>query len=32
MSEIKQEFDTAMAQLTAEGAPYELTGDESTGR
>ena len=32
MSEIKQEFDTAMAQLTAEGAPYELTGDERTGR
>ena len=32
MSELKQEFDAAMAQLTAEGAPYELAGDDSTGR
>ena len=32
MSELKQEFDAVMAQLTAEGAPYELAGDDSTGR
>ncbi len=29
MSEIKQEFDAVMAQLTAEGAPYEITSDAS---
>ena len=32
MSDIKQEFDTAMAQLTAAGAPYELAGDDGSGR
>lgn len=32
MSELKQEFDAAMAQLTAQGAPYELSEDESRGR
>ena len=32
MSEIKREFDKVMAQLTAAGAPYELAGDDSTGR
>ncbi len=32
MSELKQEFDAVMAQLTAAGAPYELAGDDSTGR
>ena len=31
MSEIKQEFDAAMAQLTAAGAPYELAGSERVG-
>jgi len=31
MSELKQEFDAAMAQLTADGAPYELAGDDATG-
>ena len=25
MSQLKQEFDAAMAQLTGEGAPYEIT-------
>lgn len=32
MSELKQEFDAVMAQLTAAGAPYELAGDDATGR
>ena len=31
MSEIKQEFDAAMAQLTAAGAPYELAGSDDSG-
>jgi acyl-CoA synthetase (AMP-forming)/AMP-acid ligase II len=31
MSDIKQEFDAVMAQLTAQGAPYELAGDEASG-
>jgi long-chain acyl-CoA synthetase len=31
MSEIKQEFDAVMAQLTATGAPYELAGDDTSG-
>jgi steroid-24-oyl-CoA synthetase len=31
MSQIKQEFDAAMAQLTAAGAPYELAGNDDTG-
>mgnify|MGYP001816580645 FL=1 len=31
MSELKQEFDAVMAQLTAQGAPYELAGDDSSG-
>lgn len=32
MSEVlKQEFDGAMAQLTAAGAPYELVGDPDSG-
>ena len=31
MSNLKQEFDEAMAQLTAAGAPYELGGDEASG-
>lgn len=31
MSELKQEFDEAMAQLTAAGAPFELGGDADTG-
>lgn len=31
MSELKQEFDQAMAQLTAAGAPYELGGDDENG-
>ena len=31
MSELKQEFDAVMAQLTAQGAPYELAGDDSGG-
>jgi acyl-CoA synthetase (AMP-forming)/AMP-acid ligase II len=29
MSELKQEFDAAMAQLTAAGAPYEVATDDS---
>ena len=32
MSEIQQEFATAMAQLTGPGAPYELAGDADSGR
>ncbi|MEE4144573.1 MAG: AMP-binding protein, partial [Halieaceae bacterium] len=32
MSDIKQEFDAVMAQLTAEGAPYELAADDLGGR
>jgi acyl-CoA synthetase (AMP-forming)/AMP-acid ligase II len=32
MSQIKQEFDRAMAQLTAADAPYELAGDARNGR
>jgi len=32
MSEIKQEFDQVMAQLTTVGAPYELAGSERNGR
>jgi steroid-24-oyl-CoA synthetase len=28
MSQLKQEYDTAMAQLTAEGAPYEVLEEE----
>jgi acyl-CoA synthetase (AMP-forming)/AMP-acid ligase II len=31
MSEIKQEFNAAMEQLTAPGAPYELAGDVASG-
>lgn len=31
MSELKQEFDEAMAQLTAAGAPYELGGNAAEG-
>jgi acyl-CoA synthetase (AMP-forming)/AMP-acid ligase II len=31
MSDLMQEFNAAMAQLTAEGAPYELGGDDATG-
>jgi acyl-CoA synthetase (AMP-forming)/AMP-acid ligase II len=31
MSEIKQEFDAVMAQLTAAGAPYELAGSAESG-
>ena len=31
MSDLKQEFDQAMAQLTAAGAPYELGGDDEHG-
>ena len=31
MSELKQEFDAVMAQLTARGAPYGLAGDDSSG-
>ena len=31
MSEIKQEFDAVMAQLTGSGAPYELAGDDASG-
>ena len=31
MSDLKQEFDQAMAQLTAPGAPYELGGDDDNG-
>ena len=29
MSQLKQEFDTAIAQLTGEGAPYEIAVDET---
>jgi steroid-24-oyl-CoA synthetase len=29
--ELKQEFDQAIAQLTAEGAPFELAGDTESG-
>jgi long-chain acyl-CoA synthetase len=32
MSQIKQEFTTAMGQLTAPGAPYELAGDDTSGQ
>ena len=32
MSELKQEFDEAIAQLTGAGAPYELVDDEVVGR
>ena len=32
MTELKKEFDEAMAQLTAAGAPYELTTDEQGER
>jgi acyl-CoA synthetase (AMP-forming)/AMP-acid ligase II len=32
MSELSQEFAAAIAQLTAAGAPFELGGDEATGR
>ena len=28
MSQLKQEFDAAMAQLTGEGAPYEVATDD----
>jgi len=31
MSEITEQFNTAMGQLTAVGAPYELSGDDSSG-
>ena len=31
MSEITEQFNTAMGQLTAAGAPYELSGDDSSG-
>ena len=31
MSDIKQEFDAVLAQLTAQGAPYELAGDDASG-
>jgi len=31
MSEIKQEFDAVMAQLTAPGAPFELAGSHESG-
>ena len=31
MSEIKQEFDLVMAQLTTPGAPYELAGSDEAG-
>ena len=31
MSEIQQEFASAMAQLTVPGAPYELAGDADSG-
>jgi len=31
MSDITDQFNTAMGQLTAPGAPYELAGDDSTG-
>ncbi len=29
MAQLKQEFDTAIAQLTGEGAPYEIAVDEA---
>ncbi len=32
MSALKQNYDTALAQLTAPGAPYELLGDDLGGR
>ena len=32
MSKIKQEFDAAMAQLNAPGAPFELAGSDESGR
>lgn len=32
MSELKQEFDEAMGQLTGPGAPYEIVGAEGTLR
>ncbi len=32
MSELKKEFDAAMAQLTGEGAPYELVEDPAGGK
>jgi len=32
MSDITQEFNAVMAQLTSEGAPYELAGDDGSGR
>ncbi len=32
MSELKTEHDAALAQLTGEGAPFELAGDEASGR
>jgi long-chain acyl-CoA synthetase len=32
MTDFKQEFDAAMAQLTGVGAPYELAGDDDSGR
>ena len=31
MSQMKQEYDNAIGQLTAQGAPYELIGDETVG-
>lgn len=31
MSEIKQEFDAVMAQLTSEASPYALAGDDTAG-
>lgn len=32
MSALKQNYETALAQLTAPGAPYELLGDDLGGR
>jgi acyl-CoA synthetase (AMP-forming)/AMP-acid ligase II len=32
MSDLSVEFATAMAQLTGAGAPFELAGDDATGR
>ncbi|MEH6585505.1 MAG: class I adenylate-forming enzyme family protein [Halioglobus sp.] len=32
MSQLKQEFDTAISQLTGEGAPYEIAADETGQR
>ena len=32
MSELSREFTTAIAQLTAAGAPFELAGDATSGR